>query len=159
MANVFNVAEIIDIGIAKERKRRDFYAFVAQTFAEKPETKDLFTKLAGWEEAHIARFAEIRASVVEEETIESYPGELAAYMASIVDEKLYSEVAAGSFAKNIHSPLDAIRYGMGFEKDAILFFGELLPYMTPQHVEKVQALIDEEKRHLVYLAELKKKYV
>ena len=47
---------------------------------------------------------------------------------------------------------------MGFEKDAILFFNELLRYMTPHHKEKVQELIEEEKKHLIFLSELKQKY-
>ena len=48
--------------------------------------------------------------------------------------------------------------GIGFEKDAILFFNELLKYMMPPNKEKVEILIDEEKKHLIYLSELKKKY-
>lgn len=48
--------------------------------------------------------------------------------------------------------------GMGFEKDAILFFNELLKYMPSYHKEKTEELIGEEKKHLIYLAELKNKY-
>ena len=35
MANVFNAAEIIDMGIEKEKKRRDFYGLVAKSFSQK----------------------------------------------------------------------------------------------------------------------------
>ena len=35
MANVFSAAEIIDMGIAKEKKRRDFYGYAADKFKEK----------------------------------------------------------------------------------------------------------------------------
>ena len=35
MPNVFNAAEIIDMGIEKEKRRRDFYGAVAAKFKEK----------------------------------------------------------------------------------------------------------------------------
>jgi rubrerythrin len=56
MANVFNAAEIIDMGIEKEKKRRDFYALVAESFSDE-EIKGLFTKLRDWEETHIEKFS------------------------------------------------------------------------------------------------------
>jgi rubrerythrin len=157
MANVFNAAEVIDMGIAKEKKRRDFYGFVAKKFKNK-DMRELFTKLHDWEEMHIKRFAEIRESIEESEIAESYQGEFAAYIKATVDDMLYKQISAEWFAKNVKSPLAAIQYGMGFEKDAILFFGELLRYMNPHHKEKIEELIGEEKKHLIYLSELKKKF-
>ena len=157
MANVFNAAEVIDMGIDKERKRRDFYGYVALNFKEK-EMTELFSRLRDWEETHIKKFSEIRATLEESEATESYPGELAAYVRATVDDILYKQISAEWFSKNVKAPLTAIQYGMGFEKDAILFFNELLKYMTPYHKEKVQELIDEEKKHLIYLSELKQRY-
>ncbi len=157
MPNVFNAAEVIDLGIAKEKKRRDFYGFAAEKFTQK-DMKELFSRLRDWEETHIKKFTGIRNSLEESEASESYQGEFAAYIKATVDDMLYKQVTAVWFAKNVKEPLTAIRYGMGFEKDAILFFGELLKYMNQYHKEKVQELIDEEKKHLVYLSELRKKY-
>lgn len=156
MPNIFNVAEVIDMGIEKERKRRDFYALVAGKFKEK-QMKDLFTKLRDWEDTHIQKFTDIRKSVEESEIQESYQGEFAAYIKATVDDMLYDQISAESFSKNVKTPVSAIQYGIGFEKDAILFFNELLRYMTPTHKEKVGLLIEEEKKHLVYLTELKAK--
>lgn len=157
MANIFNAAEVISLGIEKEKKRRDFYAYTAEKFKEK-DMKELFARLRDWEETHIKKFTEIRSSLEESEVAETYEGEFLAYLKATVDDILYKQVSAEWFAKNISAPLIAIQYGMGFEKDAILFFNELLKYMNPDHKEKVQALIEEEKKHLLYLAELKKKY-
>lgn len=157
MANVFNAAEVIDMGIAKERKRRDFYGYAAKKFKEK-NMRDLFSRLRDWEETHIKKFTDIRNSIEESEISESYQGEFASYIRSLVDDKLYKQVSALWFTKNVKSQISAIQYGIGFEKDAILFFNELLGYMTPRHKEKVQELINEEKKHLIYLTELRKKY-
>ncbi len=157
MKNVFNAAEVIDMGIEKEKKRRDFYGLVATTLKAK-EKKKLFFQLKVWEETHVKKFTEIRNSLEESEVAESYQGEFAAYIKAAVDDMLYDQVSPEEFSKNVKSELSAIQYGMGFEKDAILFFNELLRYMAPYHKDKVQELIDEEKKHLVYLSELKRNY-
>lgn len=157
MANIFNAAEVIDMGILKEKKRRDFYGLAASRFKAK-DMKDLFTRLKAWEEEHIQKFTAIRESVEDMEIEESYQGEFEAYMRAMVDDKLYKQVSPKLFSGNVKTPLAAIRYGIGFEKDAILFFSELLQYMTAYHKEKIEELIGEEKKHLIYLAELKRKY-
>jgi rubrerythrin len=157
MANLFNAAEVIDMGITKEKRRRDFYGKVAEAFKEK-DLKELFGRLRDWEDEHVRKFTDIRKSVMEEETEDRYPGELNDYMNALVDDLLYKQVSAAGFAKNVKSPIDAIRYGMGFERDAILFFNELLKYMTSANQERILELIKEEKKHLMYLAEMKKRY-
>jgi rubrerythrin len=156
MPNVFNAAEVIDMGIAKEKKRRDFYALVATSFGQK-DMKDLFGRLRDWETEHIKKFGEIRDTVEESEVVESYQGEFGAYMKALVDDMLYKQVTATQFSKNVKTPIAAVTYGIGFEKDAILFFQELLSYMTPNHQEKVVELINEEKKHIIYLTELKRR--
>jgi len=157
MPNVFNAAEVIDMGIEKERKRRDFYGYAAEKFTEK-DLKELFSRLRDWEEAHIQKFSEIKSTLEKSEVTESYPGELTAYMNAIVSDILYNQVTAKWFTENIRGPIIALTYGIGFEKDAILFFNELLKYMNPYHTEKIQELIAEEKKHLLYLNELREKY-
>ncbi len=158
MPNIFNASEVIDLGIEKEKKRRDFYAYVSKEFKEK-DMKELFALLRDWEETHIKKFAEIRNSLEESEVAETYEGEFLAYLKATVDDILYKQVSPEWFSKNVSEPLIAIQYGIGFEKDAILFFSELLRYMNQDHKEKIQALIEEEKKHLLYLTELKRKYL
>ncbi len=155
MASVFNAAEAIDMGIEKERKRRDFYGYAAERFKDK-DMKGLFARLRDWEETHIKKFSEIRATLEESEASESYEGEFAAYAKAAVNDLLYKQVSAEWFSKNVREPLTAVEYGMGFERDSILFFNELLRYMTPHHKEKVEEMIGEEKKHLIYLSGMKK---
>ncbi|MBN2453329.1 MAG: ferritin family protein [Candidatus Omnitrophica bacterium] len=155
--NLFNAAEVVDMGIAKEVKRRDFYALVAKRFKEK-EMQELFSRLRDWEDEHIKKFTDIRNTIEDSEITESYQGEFQAYIRSLVDDMQYKQVSAESFDKFVKNPVDAINYGMGFERDAILFFGELAAHMTPAHKEKVSRLIEEERKHLMYLAKLKAGY-
>jgi rubrerythrin len=130
---------------------------VAGKFSE-GEIKDLFSRLCDWEQGHIRKFEEIRDAVDETEPTDSYPGELQNYMQALVDERLYDEVSPQNFGKAIKTPVDAIQRGIGFEKDAILFFRELLPFMASPRKDAIEKLVAEEKQHLVYLSELKRKF-
>jgi rubrerythrin len=153
---IFDAPEIVRIGIEKERKRRDFYRQTSKVFEDK-KIKDLFARLADWEEEHIKRFTEIKKSIKATEATDSYPGEMGEYTKSLLDDTLYKEVSPSEFSKNITSPLVAIQYGITFEKDAILFFNELMPHSSDETKKAIKQLINEEKQHMVYLSELKEK--
>ena len=157
MSNIFKTAEIVDIGIEKEIKRRDFYALAAESFKENNELKKLFEQLRDWEVTHIEKFTQIRNSVQDYETAESFPGELKEYIYSLVNNSLYSQITPELFPKLVKTPLDAVHYGIEFEKDAILFFSELLPHMQKSYSNSVIQLIQEEKQHILYLTQLKTK--
>jgi rubrerythrin len=154
--DIFNAAEVVDIGIEKEKMRRDFYAMVAELFKDDAPMNELFTKLSNWEVSHIEKFTEIRNRIQDYEAFETYEGELEDYMNALVDEKLYGVTTPAAFAKKIKKPVDAISYGMAFEKDAILFFNEIQPNMSPANGKIISELIAEEKKHLIYLYQLKK---
>ncbi len=153
--NIFNTVEVIDMGIEQEKKRRDFYGLAADKFTDE-KIRELFTRLKEWEEIHIKKFTEIRNGVQEFETTPSYSGELEDYMNSLVDDRLYGKVSVSEFSKNIKTPLSAVSYALGFEKDAILFFGEIMPYVDEANKDKIEELISEEKKHVIYLTQLKR---
>lgn len=155
--NIFNISEIVDLGIEKEKKRRDFYGLCAEKFNNK-DMKELFTKLRDWEETHIQKFTEVRASVKELKETEGYEGELNSYMQALLDDKLYNDVSPAKFSANVKAPLDAVLYGIGFEKDAIIFFNEIINYTVDARKEVIKKLIEEEKQHIIYLALLKEKF-
>ncbi|MBN1782823.1 ferritin family protein [bacterium] len=156
MANVLSIEDVVDLGIEKEKARRDFYAHVADTFQD-PEMKTLFSQLRDWENAHVNRFTKIRESLRGRASKESYPGEMEAYMQSLVDDRFYSEVSPATFGEHVESPLDAIRYGIAFEKDAILFFMEMARYVQADTKDTIMELMEEERSHVIHLIKLRKK--
>jgi rubrerythrin len=158
MANVLSIEDVVDLGIQKEKARRDFYARVAEHFKE-AEMKQLFSKLRDWEAVHVERFSKIKSSLGALPKTESYPGEMEAYMMSLVDDRFYSEVSPGQFADTIKTPVDAINYGIMFEKDAILFFIEMAKYAQSDQKDVIMELMEEERTHVIYLIKLKKKFV
>ncbi len=156
MANILQPAEIVEIGIEKEKKRRDFYAIAAERFSGRKELADLFARLRDWEVQHIRKFEQIRDTVVKAQYAESYEGETQAYMDALVDGELYARITPESFASLVHSPEEALDRGIGFEKDAILFFSQLTKFVDEKSGEIVKTLINEEKQHVLYLFEMKK---
>ena len=153
---VFKMAEIMDMGIEKEKKRRDFYYQARDAFPAE-NLKKLFGDLAKWEEDHVKLFSQIKQELCEEqETYQTYEGELADYIEAYLDSKLYYEVDGERFGQSIKTPEEALFMAMNFEKDAIIFFSELLNFIGDQHKETVKKLIKEEKGHLVYLHNMRK---
>ncbi|MDD4856606.1 MAG: ferritin family protein [Candidatus Krumholzibacteria bacterium] len=156
MANILQPAEIVDIGIEKEKKRRDFYALAAERFSGKKELADLFSRLRDWEVEHIRKFGQIRDGLSKAQYTESYEGETEAYMDALVDGDLYSKITPESFASIVSTPVEALDRGIEFEKDAILFFSNLSRFIDPKSREIVDTLVKEEQQHMLYLFSMKK---
>ncbi len=154
---ILQPSDIVDIGIEKEIKRRDFYALAAEQFSDNADLARLFGQLRDWEEAHIKKFERIREEVKGGNYAESYSGEIHEYMAAVVNGDLYKNLDAESFALNIKTPEAALDAGIGFEKDAILFFGGLANFVDPKAREVIKELIAEEQMHMLQLFEMKKK--
>ena len=156
MSNILQPAEIVDIGIEKEKKRREFYGLAAERFSDKKELAELFERLRDWEDEHVRKFQEIRDGLTMGEYTESYPGETEAYMQAIVDNELYSMITPDRFGELVKTEFDALDIGIGFEKDAILFFSGLALYLGEKEREVVTELMKEERQHMLYLFNLKK---
>ncbi len=156
MPSILQPAEIVEIGIEKEKKRRDFYALAALSFKNKKELADLFTRLRDWEIEHIRRFEEIRNRMSKAIYAESYEGEAREYMDALVDSELYAEITPERFKTIVKTPIDALDRGIGFEKDAILFFSGLGRFIDQQSKNVVDQLIKEEQQHMLYLFNMKK---
>jgi rubrerythrin len=154
--NILQPAEIVEIGIEKEKKRRDFYALAAEKFKGQKELAELFTRLRDWEVEHIRKFERIRDGVKKAQYTESYEGETEAYMNALVDNELYSKITPESFASIVRTPAEALDRGIGFEKDAILFFSQLSRFIDAKSGEIVNTLIKEEQQHMLYLFNMKK---
>ncbi|MBN2071689.1 MAG: hypothetical protein JW814_09560 [Candidatus Krumholzibacteriota bacterium] len=157
MTKILKPADIVDIGIEKEKKRRDFYGRVHERFSGESELAGLFAKLRDWENEHIERFEEIREGVRGGQGVESYPGEISAYMQAIVESDLYSDISPESFAEKIKTAADAIEMGIRFEKEAIIFFNGLSHFIDHSFFKTVRTLIEEEQQHLIMLFGMKKK--
>ena len=151
--NVLKVVDVVDVGIEKERVRQRFYAEAAEQF-DHPALQTLFHQLSAWEGQHVLQFQAIRNRLIAHQPQEQYPGEMIEYISVLLDQHL-RKIGDAPDLKQAHSPVDAIDIGIGFEKEAILLFMELLPYIQEEDKKIIRLLIEEERQHVVKLNTLR----
>jgi len=155
MTVIFSAREIAEAAVEKERKRKGFYETVSELSADE-KMKTLFQFLAKEEEKHVATFAQIRDSLPEETQPEEYSENMQAYMDSVIDDRLYSDIDSTDFVQKAINARNVFRLAIGFEKDAILYFREFLPYLTASDRKVIEELIEQEKGHIRMLADMEK---
>ncbi len=158
MAVIFSAREIAEAAVEKEKRRKAFYAKVCELSTEKKMT-DLFQFLTDEEDKHVAAFIKLRDSLPQESRAEEYDEDMDAYMDSMIDDRLYAQIDSSEFVKNAIDTKNVFQLAIGFEKDAILYFREFLPFLTDADKKVVEGLIEEEKGHIRKLAEVQKQMV
>jgi rubrerythrin len=149
----YSARDIVEAAVEKERKRRSFYATVTE-LSTNPDMKGLFHFLAEEEGRHIAAFIQIRGSLPEETGPEEHREDMNAYMNSINDDRVYSKLDSREFVQQAIDTWNVFLLAIGFEKDAILYFMEFLPYLSESNRKIVCELIAEEKGHIRRLVEV-----
>ena len=155
MTVLFSVRDIAEAAVEKEKRRRAFYAKVCELCTDRT-MKELFQFLTDEEDKHVAAFTRLRDGLPQETRAEEYDEEMEAYMDSVIDDRLYARVDSAEFVESAISSRDVFRLAIGFEKDAILYFREFLPFLTDADRNTVEGLIDEEKGHIRRLADVQK---
>lgn len=155
MTIIFSAREIAEAAVEKEKMRRGFYETVSELCTNE-QMKALFQFLTAEEDKHVAAFAKIRDSLAVETQPAEYSEDMAAYMDSVLDNRLYSEIDSKEFVHNALNSKAVFRLAIGFEKDAVLYFKEFIPFLSESDRKIVEELIEEEKGHIRKLAQLQK---
>jgi rubrerythrin len=156
MAVLFSAREILEAAVEKEKKRKGFYAKVSE-LSTNADMKELFRFLMEEEVKHVAAFEQIRDQLSVETHSVEYDEDMQAYMDSVIDDRLYSAMDSKEFVQKAIHAKEVFRLAIGFEKDAILYFTEFLPFLTESDRKVVAELIEQEKGHIRKLAEMKKR--
>lgn len=155
MSVMFSAREIAEAAVEKEKMRKFFYSKVCE-LSSSEKMKKLFRFLTEEEDRHVAVFENIRDTLPTESQSDEYNEDMQAYMDSVVDDRLYSNIDSRDFVQKAIDTKDVFRLAIGFEKDAILYFREFLPFVSDEDKKIVEGLIDEEKGHIRTLAEVEK---
>lgn len=156
MAVIFSAREVVEAAVEKEKKRKGFYAAVAELSTDRA-MKDLFQFLTEEEARHVAAFTQIRDSLPEEPDSGEYSADMDAYMDSVIDDRLYSHIDSKEFVQKAIDARNVFSLAIGFEKDAILYFREFIPYLSESDRKVVEELIEQEKGHIRKLAEMQRR--
>ncbi|MBI4284511.1 MAG: ferritin family protein [Chloroflexi bacterium] len=148
--------EILELAIEIERNGRDFYTALASKASEK-EVQAVFRRLAARELEHENTFRDMLKHLGGYQVPPGYAGEHYQYIRSVAQANIFaSEKAKKILASKIMTDVEAIEVGIGFEKDAILFYSEMRGMLPKPDQDIVDAILAEEKKHLTefcYLAD------
>ena len=155
MSILLSGEEVFALAMEIEKSGHAFYKTVAEKF-DSPELAELFQFLADQEIAHY-RFFEKLSSGVQQLTVDAEEWEeTSAYIKATTDNRFFvGEDRAIQLAKTATSPSHAIDLAIGFEKDTLLYFYELLNVTPPESRGAAQKIVEEEKRHVKMLTERK----
>ena len=154
--NNFDAAEIVRFAVRIEENGEKFYRFAA-TLSDEEDTRYLFNYLADEELKHKQFFGSILSKLdLSSLPFETYQGEYIEYMRNYLDRQIIFSKAKEQEAKEITDMLSAVNFAMDRETDSILFYSEIKKLVPDKQHEKIEEIINEERRHFVKLANFRK---
>jgi len=157
MSILLSGEEIFTMAKEIEKSGEAYYRNVAAS-TESADLKDLFEYLADQEVRHFQYFDNLSREYPEF-TIDAEEWEqTSAYIKATTDSRFFvGEDRAISLARTVADPIKAIDIAIGFEKDTLLFFYELLNVTPENSRAAAREIVEEEKRHVQLLSERKKR--
>lgn len=156
----FSGKELLEIALRIEENGWAFYN-EARKGASKEGVRDLFEYLASQELEHIEAFKDLYKLLKEEKEEGFYNltlGEdISMYLKALASSRVFTDPRKGmEIARSVKDDREAIDIAIGFEKDSLLFYYEMVDLTAEREKEVVQKLIAQEKGHLMKLKELEK---
>jgi len=155
MSIYFSASELLEIAIGIERNGAAFY----QALADKTQDNDIkatYNYLADQENKHLELFQGMLGSIGQYKPPEAYAEEYMLYLKSLIDNRVFADPAeAQQKAEKISDAMEAIDMGLQAEKDSILFYAEMQNLVRESDRRVVHNVIEEEKRHVRRLYEIK----
>lgn len=156
MEDMLNGKEALELAIKAEEKGLEFYRTLARD-SRNFHVRQVFKELAREEEAHIEELRRWDDSLTSYKPVEAYPGEYILYIKAMAEESVFKcdKAREKSLEKDI-SEEDAIKAGIDFEKDFMLFLHNIKRHIKKGEERMVNAIIESEEKHLKQLYALRK---
>lgn len=154
----FSPQEIITMAVELEKKGMAFYEELAQK-ATSPSAKEAFSLLRDEEEKHLEFFSSLLAEAEDGTEFIDTMEEVENYLRAIVEDGVLGKVLRGVGLPSREAGLvEAINFGIEVEKESILFYQGFADFVPRKKMDWLRRVIDEERRHFVYLTGLKKEW-
>ena len=151
MGNLFDVAELVRIGVEDEKSGVAFYTVLSEQ-AKGPGLRETFARLAEQERHHCERFQKMLAELGDYKPRESYSGEYMEYLRTMLADRAFpDEQAALEQAKACEDDLEGLALATRFERDTLLLMNEMRGMVPDKDRSIVDELAKEEQGHLVEL--------
>ena len=140
--------DIVQMAVQAKARGVELYLAFARN-SENYHVGKLFTELAKDEQRHKMELEKWLAYLGAGNVEEAYPGESSLYLKSLVDASTFNcgETQKRMLGRTV-SEEEALQAGVTFEKDLMLFLHELKQHVAAKDKDTVDALIDDEIRHL-----------
>ncbi|HAE37457.1 MAG TPA: hypothetical protein DCG57_02325 [Candidatus Riflebacteria bacterium] len=155
----FNADELMELAIKIEKNGKEYFAAMAER-SENSRVKQVFNLLVREEQSHLDNFVKVRARLAEKnqeqfQIADEYnTPEMAAYVQAMTDGRVFPNLCSHTeLAAEIRDDEQAIYHAIGFEKDTILFFGDILGILGPDDENRalIEELIRQERIHIAKL--------
>ena len=156
MPELFSASELINVAIREERTGATYY----RALAEKTDSEELASfalEVAAMEDEHERKFRDLLARVGQYEPKgESYEGEYSDYMAYMCEGRIFPTGRDGvEMATSQPSDEAAVTTAMEMERNTLLFYHELLPFVAEGDRHLIDDIIAEERKHVTDFAKFK----
>ncbi len=156
----FNTDELMEMAIQIEKNGKEYYGLMTEK-SKNPEVKQVFEYLGREEQSHLENFVKIRERLAKSQAENEFEiadeyntPEMFGYLNAMFDGRVFPNLRShAEIANEINTDEQAIYHAIGFEKDTVLFFQEILSILGPSDQNKglVEELIRQEKIHIARL--------
>ncbi|HQE95437.1 MAG TPA: ferritin family protein [Candidatus Marinimicrobia bacterium] len=152
---IFNIRDVFDIAVKIEERGEKFYRETAKVIS-KAEVKELFEKLADEEVAHKKIFRQMAQKIGAVKLESAAREEFYDYLEAYTQNLIFSDANDETKIPAINDAKTALLYAIERELDSVLYYKEIKELIPASEHQLISGIIDEERRHVVRLSELKK---
>jgi len=153
MSMLLSGGEVFSLAVEVEKSGHAFYSTVAQESSDRA-LVELFTFLSEEENRHLRHFEGLRKELGDFAIDGDEWEETSNYIKATTDGRFFvGEDRAIRAAHAVRDARDALDIAIGFEKDTLLFFHEILAVTPERTRESAHRIIEEEKRHVLMLSQ------
>jgi len=157
MEKTYNSREIVQMAIQAKARGVELYMALARS-SENYHVSNLFAELAKEAQRYKIQLEKWLEELDEHKREEAYPGEKAMYLKALVDANTFNcDKAKKQALEKTISEEDALRAGITFKKDFMLFLHELKHHAGSEGTGTIDSIIEEEIAHLKDMFHLEEK--
>ncbi len=148
--SITSLESVLDLAVWLEKHGREFYEKAKDTVAD-PETREMFAFLAAEERKHCAIYTDLYQlytgkSAEDDELL----GEYGKFI-----QLLIREIAGVLDFEGELTQKELVDRALRFEKNTLIFFTEIKPLFVGKAATMIEAVCQEEKRHIQQLMEFR----
>ncbi|MEJ2568415.1 MAG: ferritin family protein, partial [candidate division WOR-3 bacterium] len=143
---IFEAKEIFKFAIRIEENGEKFYRF-ASTLTDDEETKKIFNYLADEEVKHKEIFTKLLSEITKDVSFENYSDEYFDYLRCYVDNVIFNEEQMEKQKNEVKDVLSAIKFAMQRELDSVLYYHEVMKFVSSNRKSLIEEIISEERKH------------